>query len=98
MISFGAAYLLLLSDMPGGNPFVQYHWLLLPAVTYPLGWLLVVVLLSMRVLKSHTGQVQTSPEKERASVSDSISMGPSVVQAVSKKKFKKPKRLGNLQP
>src|SRR5574344_1676358 len=61
-------------------------------------WLLVVVLLSMRVLKSHTGQVQTSPKKERASVSESLSMGPSVAQAVSKKKFKKPKRLGNLQP
>jgi hypothetical protein len=51
LMLFGVAYLFMLSSYPAStaaeNGFLWY----LPGLTYPIGWLLTVVILSMRVFK-----------------------------------------------
>ncbi len=52
MIAFGAAYMIFIPLLPGGNPIDRYHWLLAPAIVYPAGWIWMVILLSIRVYRN----------------------------------------------
>jgi hypothetical protein len=51
MILFGVGYLIVLSSIPNIEQVDKNRWWLLPSITYPIGWILVVVLLSIRVFK-----------------------------------------------
>jgi hypothetical protein len=96
LITFGVACIILIPELSGGNPV---NWLLLPVIMYPLGWLLVVVLLSMRFFYLH----QKNPNSEEMTVYTEVTSP--ATKAVDllllcrlPKKGQKPKRLvpGNM--
>lgn len=93
LMLFGVAYLFMLSSYPASTASENGYLWYLPGLTYPMGWLLTVVILSMRVLKKRPTEHETTNKKDSQNVfsSDAVSLTMATSQKNSTRKS--PKRI-----